>query len=117
MDQVPSTIYQFNCECSSHYIGQSSRPLLERLKEHQQPSRAKDIYYHILKCPLYQEKLKLSTVPLTQKSTFNFFKKHFKIIRKGFKSRNELIRTEAFYIRVKKPDLNDQKDHNFFKLF
>ena len=71
----------------------------------------------MLTCPIYQDKLKLSTESLTQKTAFQFFKKHFKIIRKGFKSRKELIRTEAFYIRVKKPDLNDQKDHNFFKLF
>ena len=87
------------------------------MKEHQQPSRANGILKHIAVCPVYQEQLKLTSTTLTQKTTFEFFKKHFKIIRKGFRSQKELRRSEAFYIRVKKPDLNDQKDHNFFKLF
>ena len=117
MAQVPSTVYQFNCDCRSHYIGQTVRPLLERMQEHQQPSRAKGILLHIVKCPVYQDKLKLSTLSPTIKASFEFYKKHFKIVRKGFRSQTELRRTEAFYIRVKKPDLNDHKDHNFFKLF
>ena len=53
MDQVPNTVYQFNCDCRRHYIGQSVRPLLDRIKEHQQPSRAKGILKHIVNCPVY----------------------------------------------------------------
>ena len=48
---------------------------------------------------------------------FLFFRKHFKILQKGFRSTFERRKTEAYYIRVKRPDLNDQKDHNLFKLF
>ena len=72
---------------------------------------------HIAICPVYQEQLKLTYASQTRKTSFEFFKKHFKIIRRGFRSQTELRRSEAFYIRVKRPDLNDQKDHNFFKLF
>ena len=123
-DEVPNTIYRFQCDCNSSYIGQSDRPLLIRIREHQQESRAKrlpekttGIFKHIEKCPVYQQKRNILFPVLTKKLKFQFFKTHFKILKKSFRSDFERRKTEAFFIRVKRPDLNDQKDHNFFKLF
>ena len=123
-DEVTNTIYQFQCPCNSTYVGQSERPLVTRIREHQQPSRSKNlpekttgIYKHIDRCPVYQQKRNLFAPVLTKKIKFEFFKTHFKILKKGFRSDFERRKTEAFYIRVKSPDLNDQRDHTFFKLF
>ena len=112
--------YEFTCECKSRYIGHTGRPLIVRMREHQQESNAKGIYWHILTCPVYKKKRAAWAPPkrmtLFQKN-FAYFTSRFKILQKSFKSDYERCKTEAFYIRVKRPDLNDQKDHKLFKLF
>ena len=90
---------------------------MERVQEHQQESRAKGVYWHIKSCPAYAEKRKIFSSVSSWKTNFEFFKSHFKILQKSFRSDFERLKTEAFYIRTKRPDLNDQKDHNFLKLF
>ena len=88
-----------------------------------QQSRGSNIYKHIQVCPDYLAKRNMYRPANTKKQlsiekrNFEYFKSHFKILQKSFKSTFERRKTEAFYIRVKRPDLNDQKDHNFFKLF
>ena len=116
-EEVSNAVYQFQCVCSESYVGRTSRQLLTRIQEHQQESKAKGIYWHFLKCPKYQENLKKASPFDKQKENFNFFKSHFKILRKSFRSLFEQKRTEAFFIRTLRPGLNDQRDHNFFKLF
>ena len=121
-EETSNVCYQFRCDCSSHYIGHTSRPMIERIGEHQRKSTAKGIYYHILTCPEYLKKQNLfRPYPYTKMTSkqrkFAFFKSQFKILQKSFRSNFERRKTEAFYIRVKRPDLNDQKDHHSFKLF
>ena len=55
-EETSNVCYQFKCECSSHYIGHTARPVIERIKEHQWKSHAKGIYHHILVCPEYKQK-------------------------------------------------------------
>ena len=86
-------------------------------REHQQPCNAKGIFHHIQKCPVYAEYRKNFSPSEDTKNYFNFFKTHFKILKKGFRSLFEQKRTEAFFIRTLRPGLNDQKDHYLFKLF
>ena len=119
-----NSCYHFQCECSSSYIGHSGRALIDRIIEHQQPSKAKGILWHIETCHEYQEKqivwrkeCRDPNANTIKRKNFHFFKSHFKILRKSFRSRKERERAEAFYIRVKRPDLNDQQDHKLFRLF
>ena len=121
--QTANVCYQFTCPCNSTYIGHTERPLIERVQEHQQLSNAKGIYWHIHTCNLYKEKAK-NFEPETGKRNpsawdkhFVFFKSHFRIIEKRFRSCFERRKTEAYYIRIKRPDLNDQKEHVSFSLF
>ena len=98
-----------------------SRTLTARAREHQRQSQGKAIYWHIETCQEYQEELinwQNNTIPNTsKKKPFQFFLSHFKILEKSFRSKFQRERAEAFYIRVKRPDLNDQKDQQLFKLF
>ena len=121
--ETPNICYQFRCHCGSHYIGHSERPMIDRLQEHQQPSKAKGVLWHILSCPEYLKKKKdivifdPSKKKISKEKSYQFFLSHFKILQKSFRSHDERKKTEAFYIRVKRPDLNDQRDHKAFKLF
>ena len=117
-----NVVYEFKCECSSTYIGLSERALIDRMAEHQRASYGTNIFKHIQACQEFLVK-RNTYCPIDKKKktskerNFEYFKSHFKILQKSFQSSFERRRTEAFYIRVKRPDLNDQKDHNFFKLF
>ena len=87
------------------------------------PSCYSNINLHILSCEKYKNEaqrfidknIKNFTSP--PKAQFEFFKNRFKIIGKGFRNKKDRERNEAFLIRTKKPSLNDQFDHNAFKLF
>ena len=46
-----------------------------------------------------------------------FFMFHFKILQRRFGYYFERRNTKALFIRILRPDLNDQKDHNSFALF
>ena len=121
--ETPNICYQFRCHCGSHYIGHSERPMIDRLQEHQQPSKAKGALWRILSCPEYLKKEKEIVIfdpskkKISKEKSYQFFLSHFKILQKSFRSHDERKKTEAFYIRVKMPDLNDQRDHKAFKLF
>ena len=127
-EETSNVCYHFRCECGSHYVGHTARPLLKRMGEHfshpspSQLPQSKSIYHHIQGCYEYFNKRNLYRPTTTKKTNseernYEFFKRDFKILQKSFRSTFERRKTEAFYIRVKRPDLNDQKDHNFLKLF
>ena len=118
--------YNFECTCSSHYVGITARMLKTRAKEHRNPSSAKGIYYHINSCPTYLTKLKIFEEQnlrpnfgsrAKKKIKDKFFMLHFKILQRRFCSYFERRNTEAFFIRILRPDLNDQKDHNSLHCF
>ena len=118
--------YHFKCTCSSHYVGMTARMIKTRAKEHRNPSSAKGIYYHINSCPTNLSKLKAfeeqninpnSGSRAKKKIRDKFFMQHFRILQRRFGSYFERRNAEAFFIRILRPDLNDQKDHNSFALF
>ena len=121
--ETTNCVYHFQCPCSSSYIGMSDRQLSTRIKEHHAP-KGTGIYHHLIHCNLYQSAerkyLKDSKLQLNVKKKeelkFEYFKSQFKIIQKNFGSYFERRNSEAFHIRVLRPDLNDQRDHLFFKL-
>ena len=113
--------YNFRCTCGSHYVGMKARTLKTRAKEHRNPSSAKGIYYQINSCPTYLSKLKIfeeqninpnSGIRAKKKMRDKLYMLHFKMLQRRFTSYFERRNTEAFFIRILRPDLNDQKDHN-----
>ena len=42
---------------------------------------------------------------------------HFRVLQKSFGSYYERRKTEAFFIRILRPDLNGQNNHRYFTLF
>ena len=52
-----------------------------------------------------------------QKLRDKFYMQHFRVLQKGFKSYYDRRKTEALFIRILRPDLNDQNDHRSFTLF
>ena len=115
-----NVVYEFTCDWESTYIGHIGRELVVRMRKHQQYSNGKEVHRHIHTCPIYEKRLNTWIPPQRMtyfQKKFAFFTSHFKILQKSFRSDFERRKTEAFYIRVKRPDLNDQKDHKLYKLF
>ena len=88
----------------------------------------KGIYHHITNCQCYQSNLKVymeefKKLPGPLKiTTFQlekqYYKTHYKIIQKNVRSQTERLRSEAYHIRMRRPDLNDQTEsQKYFKLF
>ena len=46
-----------------------------------------------------------------------FFMSHSEIVQKNFRTFDELKKAEEFYIKIYKPDLNEQRKHDSFLLF
>ena len=46
-----------------------------------------------------------------------YFKTHFIIIQKNFRSKQHRMDAEAFFIKMKRPKLNKQEELSFFQLF
>ena len=123
-------VYKFQCPCSSTYIGETARQLKVRAREHQQQYRAKKaktaaIYDHIHSCETFlknrnifvRKKRKEADKRVEEKIRFDFYIEHFSIIQKNFVSKYQRTKTEAFFIKVQKPDLNEQVSNLSFKLF
>jgi hypothetical protein len=96
------------------------------MEQHRTFSYAKKRYNPINRCPVYVKKLrKFEEIHFTAKSTITYKKKmrdkflmdHFEILQKNFRSFFDLAKAEAFYIRIHKPSLNEQKKHDSFWLF
>ena len=118
--------YKFKCTCNSSYVGKTKKRLHVRMEQHRTFSYAKKTYYHINRCPVYVKKLRefedfhctpKSTITFKKKLRDKFFMDHFEILRKNFRSYSDLQKAEAFYIRIFKPCLNEQKKHGSFSLF
>ena len=110
--------------CTSSYIGQTKKKLIRRVGQHQQASRDSPICSHIMSCSTYKNKFKdfrnaqKNKLSMTEfKLKFEYFKSHFRIAQKIFRSKWHRLEAEAFFIRMTLPKLNDQKEQEFFKLF
>jgi hypothetical protein len=130
-------VYHFRCACNLEYYGQCKRQLKVRIREHQQPSRKQAICLHISKCETYKRQYKFFRQPnndpnitvsqleiekynsqlSNEKLQFEYFKSHFKIVQKNFRSKRHRMAAEAFYIRMNRPKLNEQKEQELFQLF
>jgi hypothetical protein len=95
----------------------TARTIKARATEHRNPSSTKGIYYHI-NSPDYLTRLdqfeKDNLKPTDGKITKNklkdkFFMQHFRVLQKSFRSSYDRRRAESFFIRILRPDLNDQK--------
>ena len=104
----------------------TARTIKARATEHRNPSSAKGIYYHIHSCPNYLSRLNKfendnfrprDGVRARQKMRDKFFMSHFRVLQKRFGSYWERRKAEAYFIRIYRPDFNDQKDHRYFSLF
>ena len=132
LHETTNCVYKFQCFCSSSYVGTTDRPLAVRIGEHFSPPKPEPmpnsnpgIFYHTESCDNYQKNLRLyfknSKTPRSydarKAAKFEFFKSNFSILQKNFRSYFERMDSEAYFIRVHKPDLNDQKEHVSFSLF
>ena len=104
----------------------TARKVQTRAKEHRTFSTAKNIYYHINSCTNYLGRLLKfehenfkpeDKINVKKKLRDVFFMEHFTILQKSFRSYSERRKTEAFFIRILRPDLNEQTKHRFFTLF
>ena len=123
-----NVIYKFQCtgrSCSS-YIGQTGKPLIERVKEHNQYCHARGIYFHKKDCEIYKSKLESfleengNPIPNSRKYhdlEIDFLKSHFTVLEKNFATYKDRMDAEAYFIRSHRPRLNEQKQHNYFSLF
>ena len=94
-----------------------------RLKQ----KRNSELYsYKILikvSCDIYKNAAKKFVNENAQKirepmiARFEFFKTKFEIIGRGYKTDYDRERTEAYFIRTKRPKINKQTDQDSFKLF
>ena len=123
-----SCVYKFQCFCSSTYIGHTGRMLKVRAKEHKQSSKSLGVLEHITTCEFYKNREKLfleenknllKPLKLTELQKQNeFYKSHFSIVQKNFRSKFDRLKSEAYYIRMFRPDLNIQVNtQKYFKLF
>ena len=92
--------------------------LITRIREHQQNSSQTNVILHITCCDAYIENSQnfvdknIENFTGPQKAKFQNFKD--KIIKSGFRYKNDREKAEAFLIRVNKPSLNDQWDHKAY---
>ena len=125
-NQTTNCVYHFKCLCLSHYVGMTARTIQARATEHQNPSSAKGIYYHIHSCPDYLSRLSKyendnfrpsDGVRAKKKHRDKFFMQHFRVLQRSFGSYYDRRKTEAFFIRILRPDSNEQNKHRYFTLF
>ena len=116
-------VYNYDCVCKDTYIGETRRCLIVRIRDHQQNSRNSNISHHIQNCPDFIQQSRdfhlsnINDFTSFSKGRFAFFKSRFSIIQQGFRYNRARKKCEAFHIRTKRPQLNDQFDHKAFQLF
>ena len=110
-------VYTFKCCCSDSYIGQTSRHLETRIKEHV----PKCVREHIKNSP---KTTSIATLNAMNRSSIaehliknpicgkNFNDSSFKILRSNTNN-FDLIKIEAIYIHLNKPKLCKQKEFDY----
>jgi hypothetical protein len=120
-------IYQFTCDCSTQYIGETYRRLKTRAKEHGQPSRDSEISRHIFKtkkeyaCSEYEVALNSFLQSYTGSATVAgqkqlFHLDHYKVVANGLSVLRQRKNVEAVKISKYQPVLNKQVAHRKVKL-
>ena len=128
MYETPHVVYKMQCtgpKCSS-YIGQTEKPLIKRIEQHQQYCHARGVYFHMENCEVYNKKFDqfcrdngdpMENTRKYQQLRIEFLKSHFTILEKNLANWKDRRAAEAYYIRAQRPLLNGQKDHATFRLF
>ena len=125
---ISNCVYKFKCYCSYAYIGHFRRLLKIRAQEHKQTCKSLGVLEHISNCQTYKFRQKqfmeeFKNLPLPLKLTnlqkeYEFYKSHYSIIQKNYRSLWDRLRSEAFYIRMLRPKLNIQTNtRKYFQLF
>ena len=126
--ETPNVVYHFRCTgptCGT-YVGQTEKPLIKRIEQHQQFCHARGIYFHIENCEIYKSKfdafVEAAGSPKPNSRKFHdlrieFLKSHFTILEKNFANSSDRLNAESYYIRSLRPRLNEQKYHKAFDLF
>ena len=119
--EAANTVYRFDCPCKDFYIGQSGRTLIIRCGEHL--SKNSNIGVHIETCPIFTQKQSdflaenRKNFKTLKMAKTNFLLQYFSIMKRGFRTKWDRLKYEAFLIRLHLPTLNNQFDHKAFKLF
>ena len=116
MFEKSALIYQFTCPCGESYVGETTRPLLTRIKEHNQPSRNTAIFNHTSQCTIYQNSLPKCTTKKHSSYTFHF-KSFFKVLATNLFNYTHRINTEAIFISLLAPSINEQCDFKKLRVF
>ena len=116
-DNPTACIYKFTCPCNNGiYIGETLRPVVNRLKEHNFRSSNSEISTHIYNCEIYQTKLKTENkYNLTPKKKLEFLLSHTSILKSNLFDCHKRKYTEAFFINILLPNLNKQNNHRKIK--
>ena len=120
--ETSNVIYEFTCLCGNFYIGQTFRTLNIRVDEHHKHA-VSNICAHKVSCDIYKNTAKKFVDENALKirdpivARFEFFKTKFEIIGRGYKTDYDRERTEAYFIRTKRPKINKQTDQDSFRLF
>ena len=90
-------IYEGVCSCKENYVGETKRNVITRWNEHENPNKDSEPAKHLFQHPdhVFQWKV-LMSAPMNNRKR--------KIL-------------EAFFITVKRPTLNEQKDSKTLTLF
>ena len=106
-----NSVYQFDCDCNSSYIGHRKKLLDQRILQHRTHTTS-HIYKHISICNIYKEKLieNFGSDP-TDNAQREFIKNHFKILERNLHNYHARITYEGLMITLKNPDLNKQVSH------
>lgn len=103
--------YQFECLCKQTYVGETVRPLCERISDHCVPSSISNVRKHFESCPhflnAYQSQIAEPNSSNPRLFT-QFARSRFKIVSSNLKQYRQRTLVESFLIKLKQPKLNDQ---------
>ena len=117
-------VYNFQCFCSSNYVGETKRKLESRIQDHNQKSRETSVFEHIKNCESFYKKFfeTYGVPPTFQRSKiestrrFCLLKDQFSIIDSNLDNYYRRTDFEGIYITFNKRCLNDQVKHNSVKI-
>ena len=106
-----NSVYKFQCDCPSSYIGHTKKILESRILQHRTYSSS-HVYKHIETCHFYNGKLSENFgADPTDNAKREFIKQHFTVLQKNLKNYHSRITYEGLMITLQNPDLNKQVSH------
>ena len=113
-DKIKSgIIYEYKCPCGESYIGQTLRTFETRVKEHISQSHKSNVKDHFNTCREFQAAFDIfRSAPDAPPycSTADFARTQFRIVQNNLHNYRYRLLTEAFFIKLYQPSINDQLD-------